>query len=83
MKAGYYGAMASWVDYDLLKALADHPEIQIILIGIEHEYVCLFRSEKFCNKLNNCKSFELGESNINIDLSKDAILVCAWNKQRL
>ena len=34
------------------------------------------------NKLNNCKSFELGESNINIDLSKDAILVCAWNKQR-
>lgn len=23
-----------------------------------------------------------GESNINIDLSKDAILVCAWNKQR-
>lgn len=28
---------ASWVDYDLLKALADHPEIQIILIGIEHD----------------------------------------------
>ena len=23
-----------------------------------------------------------GESNINIDLSKDAILVCAWNKER-
>lgn len=37
VKAGYYGAMASWVDYDLLKALADHPEIQIILIGIEHD----------------------------------------------
>ncbi|WP_443735494.1 glycosyltransferase [[Ruminococcus] lactaris] len=37
VKAGYYGAMASWVDYDLLKALADHPKIQIILIGIEHD----------------------------------------------
>ena len=34
------------------------------------------------DKLNNSKSFELGESNINIDLSKDAILVCAWNKER-
>ena len=40
------------------------------------------RAKMRSDKLNNSKSFELGESNINIDLSKDAILVCAWNKER-
>lgn len=37
IKSGYYGALASWVDYDLLKRLADDPKIQIILIGVEHD----------------------------------------------
>lgn len=35
--AGYYGALASWVDYDLLAELAEDERIQIILIGIEHD----------------------------------------------
>ena len=34
---GYYGALASWVDYELLGRLADDERIQIILIGIEHD----------------------------------------------
>lgn len=34
---GYYGALAGWVDYDLLKKLADNETIQLILIGIEHD----------------------------------------------
>lgn len=32
--------------------------------------------------LENAESFDLGKSDINIDLSKDAIIVCAWNKKR-
>lgn len=31
---------------------------------------------------NNFESFELGKSNININLSKDAVLVFAWNQDR-
>ena len=27
----------AWVDYDLLKRLADNEKIQLILIGIEHD----------------------------------------------
>ena len=34
---GYYGALASWVDYELLNRLAQEQDIQIILIGIEHD----------------------------------------------
>lgn len=37
IKVGYYGAMASWIDYDLLKELARDRHLQIILIGIEHD----------------------------------------------
>ena len=37
LHVGYYGALAAWVDYDLLKRLADNEKIQLILIGIEHD----------------------------------------------
>ena len=37
IKAGYYGALASWVDYELLKRLAEEQNMQIILIGVEHD----------------------------------------------
>lgn len=37
IKAGYYGALASWVDYGLLKRLAEDERFQIILIGVEHD----------------------------------------------
>lgn len=31
---------------------------------------------------NNSKSFKLGKSEIDINLSKDAVLVCAWSEER-
>lgn len=37
IKVGYYGAMASWVDYELLKRLAKDKNIQLILIGVAHD----------------------------------------------
>lgn len=37
MKVGYYGAMASWVDYELLKMLVKDKGIQLILIGVAHD----------------------------------------------
>lgn len=37
IKVGYYGALASWVDYELLEKLSEEPKIQIILIGVEHD----------------------------------------------
>lgn len=37
IKLGYYGALASWVDYELLRKLAENKDFQIILIGVEHD----------------------------------------------
>lgn len=37
IKVGYYGALANWVDYDLLKRIAQNQEFQIILIGVKHD----------------------------------------------
>lgn len=37
IKVGYYGAMANWVDYTLLKQIAEDDNLQIILIGVEHD----------------------------------------------
>lgn len=37
IKVGYYGAMASWVDYDLLGRLAEDERMQLILIGVTHD----------------------------------------------
>lgn len=35
---GYYGALASWFDYDLVKKLAkERPDINIVLIGIKYD----------------------------------------------
>ena len=37
IKVGYYGALASWVDYELLKKIAGNSDFQLILIGVEHD----------------------------------------------
>lgn len=38
MIVGYYGALASWFDYDLVKKLAkENPEIAFVLIGIKYD----------------------------------------------
>lgn len=37
IKVGYYGALASWIDYELLQYLAADNKFQIILIGVEHD----------------------------------------------
>lgn len=37
IKVGYYGALASWIDYELLQYLAEDSKFQIILIGVEHD----------------------------------------------
>ena len=35
---GYYGALASWFDYDLVRSLAnDNPKIAFVLIGIKYD----------------------------------------------
>ncbi len=35
---GYYGALATWFDYPLLRALAEaRPEYQIVLIGVDYD----------------------------------------------
>jgi len=35
---GYYGALASWVDYDLIKQVAkSNPKYQIILVGLDYD----------------------------------------------
>lgn len=37
IKVGYYGALANWVDYALLRELVADKQIQLILIGVEHD----------------------------------------------
>lgn len=34
---GYHGALAKWIDYDLLKDIADDGRFQLLLIGYEHD----------------------------------------------
>jgi len=35
---GYYGALASWIDYDLLHYIAEHrPDIELVLIGVDYD----------------------------------------------
>ncbi|WP_410688780.1 methyltransferase [Citrobacter braakii] len=34
---GYHGALAKWIDYDLLKRIADVDDLQLLLIGYEHD----------------------------------------------
>ena len=71
-------AMSNYHLYDIVRELYEDEEVTDVQSIYKDIGEYLINSEK----LNNSKSFELGESNINIDLSKDAILVCAWNKQR-
>ncbi len=71
-------AMTNYHLYDIIRELYEDEEVtdvQSIFKDIG-EYVLNGQL------LNNSVSFELGKSNINVDLSKDAILVCAWNKRR-
>ncbi|MBM3071004.1 methyltransferase [Lelliottia sp. RWM.1] len=34
---GYHGALAKWIDYDLLHRIADVEDFQLLLIGYEHD----------------------------------------------
>lgn len=34
---GYHGALAKWIDYDLLNRIADVDDLQLLLIGYEHD----------------------------------------------
>ncbi len=34
---GYHGALAEWVDFDLLRGLADREGVELLLIGYEHD----------------------------------------------
>lgn len=38
IKIGYYGALASWIDYELLHYIAKSRNIQLILIGVEQDH---------------------------------------------
>lgn len=76
--------------YSLVRAMTNYHLFDIVRELYEDENVTkvqsIFRDigEGIFNSrvLENAECFELGKSNINIDLSKDAILVCAWNKRR-
>lgn len=68
-------AMSNYHLYDIVRELYEDEEVTDVQSIYKDIGEYLINSDK----LNNSKSFELGESNINIDLSKDAILVCAWN----
>lgn len=71
-------AMSNYHLYDIVRELYEDEEVtnvQSIFKDIGEYVINSY-------ELNNSESFELGKSDINIDLSKDAILVCAWNKER-
>jgi glycosyltransferase involved in cell wall biosynthesis len=34
---GYHGALAKWIDFDLLYMIADHGDYELVLIGYEHD----------------------------------------------
>lgn len=76
--------------YSLVRAMTNYHLFDIVRELYEDENVTNVQSvfedigEYILNSrvLGNAESFDLGKSDINIDLSKDAILVCAWNKKR-
>lgn len=76
--------------YSLIRAMSNYHLYDILRELYEDEEVTYVRSiykdigEYIINNdiLDNRKNFGLGESNIYIDLSKAAVLVCAWNKKR-
>jgi len=34
---GYHGALAEWIDYELLRLIADHGNYELVLLGLEHD----------------------------------------------
>lgn len=34
---GYHGALAEWIDYDLLRSIADAGKYELLLLGLEHD----------------------------------------------
>ena len=76
--------------YSLVRAMTNYHLFDIVRELYEDENVTNVQSvfkdigEYILNSrvLGNAESFDLGKSGIDIDLSKDAILVCAWNKKR-
>lgn len=59
---GYYGALASWFDYELIKYLAlQRPEYNIVLLGIKYDDSF---DKAFLNKFSNI--YFLGSKNYNV-----------------
>lgn len=34
---GYHGTLASWIDYEILRAIANHGRYDVLLIGLQHD----------------------------------------------
>ena len=75
--------------YSLIRAMSNYHLYDIVRELYEDEKVtdvqCIYEDigvVDFSDKPIDSRGGEPRESNINIDLSKDAILVCAWNKER-
>lgn len=71
-------AMSNYYLYDMVRELYEDEEVT----NVQSIYKDIGEHLIYSDKFNNEKKFELGESNITIDLSKDAILICAWDKKR-
>ena len=69
-------AMSNYHLYDIVRELYEDEEVTDVQSIYEDIGEYLINSDA----LENSKSFELGKSDINIDLSKDAILV--WKRIR-
>ena len=71
-------ALTNYHLYDIVRELYEDEEVTTV-----HElYKDIGRYITHNQLLDNTKSFEVGESNIYVDLKRDAVLLCAWNKER-
>lgn len=64
--------------YDIVRELYEGEDVT----DIQSIYNDVGRYLNSSVTFNNSKSFKLGKSEIDINLSKDAVLVCAWSEER-
>lgn len=64
--------------YDIVRELYEGKDVT----DIQSIYNDVGRYLNSSVTFNNSKSFKLGKSEIDINLSKDAVLVCAWSEER-
>lgn len=75
-EAPVYSLIRSMDLYDIVRELYEGEDVtyvQSIYDDIDGKYLKMFGNIKYC---------ELEKRDVCIDLSKDAIIVCAWNKER-